>query len=90
MNEKDDREKTAGVMKELMENTGKPLNTLFRSLHKNGHVFDVVLSVCIKCHHVPNVKLIPIASQILKSCLECRTSSTVEWMMYDMDIGESG
>ena len=32
----DDREMTDAVIKELKESSGKPFNTLFRSLHKNG------------------------------------------------------
>lgn len=33
----DDREKAANIIKEIIANKGKPVNTLFRSLHKNGH-----------------------------------------------------
>jgi len=52
-----DRESTSALIRDLMANNGKPFNTLFRSLHKNGHYIWLEGTV-INLLHDENVKAI--------------------------------
>lgn len=53
-----------------------------RMLHKCGlkvsHICYIHLTISIKCHNIPPVMLISMSPYVLKSCLECRSSATID------------
>ena len=54
------------------------------SFDENWQIFNMVLSVRIKSHHIANTKLIAISTNVFKPRFQCRTSSTIERMMNDV------
>ncbi len=56
-----------------------------KSLDKSRYILDVMLSVRVESHDILDTHFLSVTANILKPGFECRTASSIERMMHDME-----